>query len=85
MITTPVKEVKKEKDESVCDKNKCKMCIYGAGGAGNSYVTCDYILHTGHRRPCKAGKCTVFELRTGPYKPQSIPVIGGGLRYEWFE
>lgn len=50
------------------DKARCKNCAYsgrlsGADGAGT--LICDYILKTGHRRPCELGeKCTVFQQKT---------------------
>jgi len=54
----------------MCDK-KCKSCYYsrevdvGAGKAKERLRACLYILATGKRRPCPAGKkCTV-------YRPQS--------------
>ena len=40
----------------------CKGCIFR--GKTGSITTCDYLLATGKRRPCKAGKdCIVKETR----------------------
>ena len=48
--------------------NRCKDCYYSCPvdiGADNEMMTaCVYILHTGTRRPCPAGKgCRVFRRR----------------------
>lgn len=43
----------------------CRKCLYSCevnvGEEGEMLRACTYILHTGKRRPCKAGEeCTVF-------------------------
>lgn len=44
--------------------NHCAHCIYHAVTDG--MITCDYILITGHRRPCPPGKlCTVRLTKEG--------------------
>lgn len=44
----------------LCDKH-CKKCIHSCYLNGSMY-SCDYILNTGHRRPCPAGKgCTEYK------------------------
>ncbi len=40
---------------SVCDKT-CRSCIYSSTVSETGPVTCDYILVTGNRRGCPAGK-----------------------------
>ncbi len=40
---------------SVCDKT-CRSCIYSSTVSETEPVTCDYILVTGNRRGCPAGK-----------------------------
>ena len=56
------------------DSARCTKCIYsgrtGGGGTGSA-TTCDYILVTGHRRPCEIGTaCTVFTARKHPGRPR---------------
>lgn len=46
-----------------CNIRVCKKCKYHYGGGQKSDITCGYILkhNPPQRRPCPAGKCTVFE------------------------
>lgn len=61
--------VKQIKKDSASEKNKgynCKPygqhnCKYWSKGAG----CCDYILRTGHKRPCPPWNCTVYEKGKG--------------------
>lgn len=55
---TPPKPKPQEKDPNIC--TKIKSCKYGY-----SFGTpiCDYLLITGHRRPCPAGECTVYKRK----------------------
>ena len=47
---------------SKCTK-KCKRCFYSFNHSAH-LPTCDYILITGHRRPCPAGdNCTEFTTK----------------------
>lgn len=44
---------------------KCKDCIYSAQIECGHAICCDYILITGHRRPCHPGReCTVQIRKT---------------------
>lgn len=59
--------------QGVCTA-KCRKCYHGSTGSG--YISCDYILNTGHRRPCLAGKgCTEFTT-----KPRKKPNTNGLIR-----
>lgn len=42
-------------------KKRCKQCIYRYRGTGGAGCYCQYILVTGHRRPCPAEDCKVYE------------------------
>lgn len=52
-------------------KKDCEKCKYHGNMAGalernnkgpkGKMLTCDYILITGHMRPCPARQCTVYE------------------------
>lgn len=43
----------------ISKKHPCYGCKYSCTGFG-SYIYCEYIFITGHRRPCPPGKdCTV--------------------------
>ena len=60
------KEFRKKQKEQKKGKQKCMKCRYSAklNNGKDSYITCDYFLTTGHRRPCKPGlDCTVMEPR----------------------
>ena len=56
---------------------KPQRCVYDAVGSNDGYNgTCDYILITGHRRPCGFGDaCTVKEA-------QGRKMRGGGMSQE---
>ncbi len=46
--------------------NPCRSCVFSCevnvGEEREMLRACVYILHTGHRRPCPAGKgCTVYK------------------------
>ena len=43
-------------------KEKCQKCRYAAchGGTDISGVTCDYLLRTGVRRPCRPEDCELW-------------------------
>lgn len=47
--------------EVKCTEAIMKKCKYACGSGGDSVLTCNYIVDTGHRRPCPPDKCTVFE------------------------
>jgi len=48
-----MQEARAEKQEAA-DRAYCKACVYYASQYGGNL--CDYILHTGRRRGCKAGE-----------------------------
>lgn len=69
------KDQNNERRTRHCRKPQC--CVYYAAGSGEGYNgTCDYILITGHRRPCGFGDaCTVKET-------QGRKMLGGGMSQE---
>ena len=62
------KQPKPKKSIKLCNIRVCKKCKYHDGGRQQSDITCGYITyHPSHkRRPCPAGKCTVFEPMDNP-------------------
>lgn len=55
------KELEEEEKKLKANKKKyCESCIYYSNPKNPKqtivHFTCDYILMTGHRRPCKPGK-----------------------------
>lgn len=48
-------------NEIKCTQETMKKCKYASGFGGDSYMTCNYICVTGHKRPCPPDKCTVYE------------------------
>ncbi len=58
------------------DMTRCRRCEY-SGQLGGPLVVCDYLLITGHRRGCPAGrKCTRFKKRTGRRKRVDLTDFG---------
>ena len=53
-----------------CTDEILEKCKYGSASSNYKKAhdlnkrTCDYILITGHKRPCHWEECTVFEERT---------------------
>lgn len=52
---------------------RCKTCFYGTVQGKQGMCTCAYIVETGHRRPCPAGKgCTEFVARNGRRRTKNV-------------
>lgn len=60
-------DFRKQQKEQKKAKEKCSKCRYSTliyKDRGGGLMVCDYMLITGHRRPCKGGlSCTVIEPR----------------------
>lgn len=52
-------EMEKKKDPHICTRSK--SCQYG--GTLSGIFCCDYMLITGHRRPCPPKDCTEYKRR----------------------
>lgn len=48
------------KNPDICTKPV--SCKYGTTTGGLKH--CDYLMITGHKRPCRAGECTVYTRKT---------------------
>ena len=65
-------EVTEDEINAVIRKD-CSKCRYSAASVtglknGTGKITCNYILITGHKRPCRPGECRenkVFKQKTG--------------------
>lgn len=54
---------RQETKQETLDRKYCKPCEYHSGEYGENL--CDYILHTGRRRGCKAGEgCEKRKVKT---------------------
>ena len=77
-MSTSKKDLASERRTRHC--RKPQRCVYYAVGSNDGYNgTCDYILITGHRRPCGFGAaCTVKEMqgRTAEAKKKTAPRAG---------
>lgn len=63
--------VSQKKNASICDKTTCARCVYSSNVSG--MLACDYILYTGHRRGCLAGKgCD--KRQTGKRKRKALRI-----------
>ena len=68
----PWREVTESEINAVIRRD-CRQCRYSAASVtgsrnGNLKITCNYILHTGRKRPCRPGECRenkVFRRKTG--------------------
>ena len=54
------------------DRVYCSKCLYACGLSGRADYLCEYILFTGERRGCKAGRgCTKRKIAR-PQRPASF-------------
>lgn len=58
---------------------QCGKCIYRCKLTGGAY--CQYILVTGHRRPCRADNCT--EYCTGKETKLPMDNLQSYQRVQW--